>query len=126
MATHEVAGGRELRRSLRQAGDDLSDLKKAHRDAATVARDRIAQRAPEGDTGRLKATIRAAGTKTAGIVRVGNNTRVKYAGVQQWGWGRRNIPATLFATRGAKESEPRWLPIYQFYIDTTLNRIQGI
>lgn len=126
MATHEVEGGRELRRSLRQAGDDLSDLKKAHKDAATVARDRIAQRAPEGDTGRLKATIRAAGTKTAGIVRVGNNTRVKYAGVQQWGWGWRNIPATLFATRGAKESEPRWLPIYQFYIDTTLNRIQGI
>lgn len=126
MATHEVAGGRQLRRTLREAGDDLSDLRRVHRDAANIARDRIAQRAPQGATGKLRATVRAAGTKTAGIVRAGNNTRVPYAGVQQWGWGRRNIRATLFATRGAQESEPRWLPLYEFYIDTTLNRIQGI
>lgn len=121
----QVKGGRQLRRTLREAGLDLSDLKDAHKRAADVARDRIASKAPE-KSGRLKATIRSAGTKTAGIVRLGNNTKVPYAGPVHWGWAARNIPANPFASEGAQESEPQWLPIYQTYVDDTLAQIKGV
>ncbi|WP_314148238.1 HK97 gp10 family phage protein [uncultured Leifsonia sp.] len=123
-AVYEVRGGRQLRKSLRTAGDDLADLKDVHKQAAAIAADRAADRAPRR-SGRLAATIRAAGTKTAGIVRVGNNTRVPYAPVIHWGWKRRHITANPFASRGAQESEPRWLPLYERYVDTTLDKIKG-
>lgn len=122
--THEVVGGRQLRKTLREAGDDLTDLKTAHRQAAGIAADGAAARAPRV-SGRLAATIRAAGTKTAGIVRVGNNTRVPYGPPIHWGWGRRHIAANPFASRGAQESQPQWLPIYERVVDEALNQIKG-
>lgn len=121
---HEVEGGRQLRKTLREAGDDLTDLKAAHRQAADIARDAAASAAPRR-SGLLAATIRAAGTKTAGIVRVGNNTRVPYANPIHWGWGRRHIAANPFASRGAQASQPQWLPIYERVVDEALNQIKG-
>lgn len=124
-AVHQVDGGRELRKSLRDAGSDLQDLKTVHRQSAQLAANAAAQRAPEV-TGRLRATIRAAGTKTAGIVRVGNNTRVPYAPVIHWGWPGHHIKANPFAVEGAHASEPVWLPLYQRHIDRTLSQIKGL
>lgn len=123
-AVHEVEGGRSLRKQLRAAGVDLTDLKAVHRQAAQLSANRAAQKAPEV-TGRLRATIRAAGTKTAGIVRVGNNTRVPYAPVVHWGWKARGIPANPFASQGAQEAQPVWLPLYTRHIDSTLSQIKG-
>lgn len=121
----EVQGGRALRKGLRAAGDDLTDLRIVHGQAASIAANRAADRAPEL-TGRLKATIRAAGTKTAGIIRAGNNTKVPYAGPIHWGWGRRHIPANPFMTEAAQETEPRWRPVYDRYVDAALDKIKGI
>lgn len=123
-AVHQVVGGRELRKTLRQAGVDLQDLKTVHRQAAQVSANAAAQRVPEV-TGRLRATIRAAGTKTAGIVRVGNNTRVPYAPVIHWGWAARHIKPNTFAVDGARAAEPVWLPLYQRHVDSTLSKIKG-
>lgn len=121
---YEVEGGRQLRKTLREAGDDLTDLKSVHHQAAQIAANRVADLAPKV-SGKLAATIRAAGTKTAGIIRAGNNSKVKYAGPIQWGWFRRGIQPNPFATRGAQQSEPRWLPLYEDYVEATLNKIKG-
>lgn len=121
---YQVEGGRQLRKSLRDAGDNLTDLKIVHGQAAAVAARRVEARAPRR-SGRLAATIRGAGTKTAGIVRAGNNSKVPYAPVIQWGWGRRHIKANPFATLGAQESESTWLPLYERYVETTINTIKG-
>lgn len=123
-AVHEVKGGRQLRKTLKEAGEDLGDLKDVHKRAAEVAATRVRARAPEV-SGRLKATVRAAGTRTAGIVRVGNNTKVPYANPIQWGWYRRHIKPNPFATTGAAESEPSWRPLYEQFVETTLNKIEG-
>lgn len=123
-AVHEVVGGRALRSSLRKAGDDLSDLKTAHSQAANVAALGARQRVPEL-SGALKATIRASGTKTAGIVRVGNNRKVPYAMPIHWGWPRRGIAANPFASLGAQATEPTWLLIYERYIDSVTDKIKG-
>lgn len=122
--TYEVVGGRELRRTLKNAGDDLSDLKAAHKAAAEVAATRIRQKAPDV-SGALGATIRAAGTKTAGIVRIGNNTKVRYAGPIHFGWYRRHIQPNPFATTGAKESENQWVQLYADAVERALNKIEG-
>lgn len=121
---YEVQGGRVLRATLRQAGDDLADLKTVHKASAAIAAGGARLKVPHR-SGKLAATIRAAGTKTAGIVRVGNNTSVRYANPIHWGWHRRHIKTNTFATDGAQATEPRWLPLYEAYIEDTLNNIEG-
>ncbi|MDJ1115345.1 hypothetical protein [Microbacterium dauci] len=124
-AQYGVEGGRQLRKSLRAAGDNLNDLKFVHGRAAGIAATRTRQLVPTV-SGRLAATIRAAGTKTAAIVRIGNNTKVRYAGPIHWGWPKRNIRPNPFASLGAQQSEPTWLPLYRRYIDLTLHKIKGL
>lgn len=120
----EVVGGRQLRATLRKAGDSLADLKSAHKAAATIAARSSAQIAPVR-SGRLRSTIRASGTKTAGIVRVGNNSKAKYAMPIHWGWPRRNIASNPFVSTGAQDSEGRWIRVYEDYLDQAINTIKG-
>jgi hypothetical protein len=124
-AAYELQGARQLRKGLRAAGDNLTDLKIVHGQAAGIAAGRARQLAPKR-TARLAGTIRASGTKTAGIVRVGNNSKVKYAGPIHWGWPARHIKPNPFASTGATESQPAWLPMYSRYIDAALDKIKGI
>lgn len=119
----EIAGLKELRRTLRKAGDDLADLKQANGAAAAVAADGGRDRVPTL-TGLLGSTIRSAGTKTAGIVRVGK-TAVPYANPIHWGWPSRNIPANPFLSAGAVDTQDDWLPIYEARIDEILHNVKG-
>lgn len=118
-----VEGGRQLRSALRKAGDDLSDLKTAHKDAAQIAAHASADLAPEA-SGRLKRTIRASGTKTAGIIRAGT-ARVPYAPPIHWGWPARHITAQPFLSDGARDSEGRWVRVYEDYVDRALDQVKG-
>lgn len=120
---YKVEGGRELRRTLRQAGDDLQDLSKAHREAAEIAAKASSALAPVR-SGRLRDTIRAAGTKTAGIVRAGFK-RIPYAGPIHWGWTKRNIKPNPFISQGAQDSEGRWIRVYEDAVDQALEKVKG-
>ncbi len=118
-----VEGARQLRRTLRKAGDDLADMKTAHRDAAAIAARASEALAPER-SGKLRATIRAAGTKTAAILRAGF-ARVPYAGPIHWGWFARGILPQPFLSKGAQDSEGRWVRVYETYLNDTVNKIKG-
>lgn len=120
----EVEGVRELRRTLRAAGDDLSDLKAANLAAAEIAADAARGRAPVL-TGALAGDIRAAGTKTAGIIRAGRK-RIPYAGAIHWGWPARGITARPYLADGAKASESVWVPLYQRALDDALEKVKGL
>lgn len=130
---YRVTGGRELRRTLRQAGSDLQELKQAHQDAATIAARAAARIAPKR-TGRLSDTIRSAGTNTAGVIRAGY-ARVPYAGPVHWGWKSRPRPAkgwrggpiapNPFLSDGAQQSENRWIPVYETAIEKITNTVKG-
>lgn len=126
-----VDGARRLRSTLKKAGIDVrDDMKKAHKDAASVVSRRAAHLAPVSPgsprhkPGQLKASIRPAGTQTAAIVRAGKK-RVPYAGPIQWGWHKRNIKPTFFLTRAAHETEPEWLKSYEKKFNTILDSIKG-
>lgn len=119
----QIDGARELRRTLRAAGDDLEDLKEANQVAAEIAAAAARSRAPKR-SGRLAADIRASGTKTAGIVRAGRK-KLPYAGPIHWGWPARGIEAQPYLADGAKSTEPVWIPIYQKMIDDALQKVKG-
>ena len=74
-------------------------------------------------SGRLAKSIRAGATQKAGVVRAGNNGKVKYAGVINYGWPKHNIKATMFANKAAKNTEPQWTQLYADAVQKIINRI---
>lgn len=114
-------GGRELRAGLAAVEGGLSDLKDAHKEAATIAANASADLSPVR-SGKLQRTIRASGTKTAGVIRAGTK-RVPYAGPIHWGWYKRNIKGSFFLSDGATSSEGRWIRVYEDHLTELVERI---
>ena len=131
---YEVEGGRQLRATLREADESLQDLKAAHAEAAAIAARASADLAPKR-SGKLANTIRSSGTKTAAIVRAGLKA-VPYAPAIHWGWPTRPnpgkgwrggpIPANPFISRGAQDSEGRWIRVYENHVEQALAKVKGI
>lgn len=119
-----VEGGRRLRQTLKAAGDDLSDLKAAHGHAAEIVVPRARAGAPTGETGRLAASVRGSGTKQGAFIRAGS-AALRYAGVQEWGWPARHIPAQPYVVPAARATEPTWYGAYQTEVEAILDRVKG-
>lgn len=119
----QVKGADELARTLRKVGEGLEDLTEPNRDAAEIAARASAALAPVR-TGRLKRTIAASGSRAAAIVRAGNRS-VPYAPPIHWGWPGRNIIPQPFLSDGVKDSEGRWIPVYEDYVDEYLHTVKG-
>jgi hypothetical protein len=119
----QVDGARELRRTLKAAGDDLEDLKAANLQAAQIAAEAARARAPRV-TGQLAGDIRASGTKPAGTIRAGRK-KIPYAGPIHWGWPARGIEARPYITEGAQATESIWVPLYQELMDEALAKVKG-
>lgn len=119
----QVDGARELRRTLRAAGDDLEDLKAANLQAAQIAATAARARAPRL-TGQLAGDIRASGTKTAGTIRAGRK-KIPYAGPIHWGWPARGIEARPYITEGAQRTESIWVPLYKELLDEAVSKVKG-
>lgn len=119
-----VEGAAELRRTLKRAGDDLSDLKDAHREAANIVTVASRVKAPKR-TGQLAASVRGSGAATTATIRAGRSS-VPYAGPIHWGWPARGIPANPFITEAARATEPVWTHGYEAAVEKILHRIKGI
>ena len=120
---YEVKGGRELRRSLNEAAGSLDDLKATHMKAAMHVVPRAVTLVPKR-SGALSRTIRPGATARAAIIRAGS-ARVPYAGVIEWGWGRRNIAAEPYLTRAARETEGVWVNDYTTDVQAILDKVKG-
>jgi hypothetical protein len=123
-AEYEVEGGRELRRTLKGAGIDLSNLKNVHKQAAALVVTRARTEAPRR-SGHLADSIRAGATQRAGIVRAGF-ARVPYGNPIHWGWPAHHIKGNPFITRAAQETQPAWLRLYLDYVENALDTVKGI
>lgn len=120
----EMRGAAQLRRTLKEAGEDLSDLKESNRKAAAIVEEGTVGLVPV-DSGQLASTIRSTGTVSAGVVRVGNAS-VPYAGPIHWGWPKRNIKANTFAADAATLTRPKWEAIYVDAVEKAIARIKGL
>ncbi|MGJ9424729.1 HK97 gp10 family phage protein [Nesterenkonia halotolerans] len=118
-----IEGERELRRTLRKAGDDLENIKAAHAQAAAIVTAEAARRAPVRD-GTLRDTVRGSGTKTMATVRAGF-ARVPYAAAIHWGWPSRGIKGQPFVSEAATAMESVWLPVYDQAVQYAISQIRG-
>lgn len=121
-----VDGARRLRATLKAAGEDLQDLKDAHKAAADVvaaaARPRTPVGPPEG--GHIRDTIRTSGTASAAIVRAGR-ARNPYAGPIHWGHRARGIAAQPWIYEAAKQTSDTWTDLYLEAVTTVVDRVEG-
>ena len=118
----EVLGARQLRATLRRAGQDMSDLKRVH---AEVGRIVVAAASAPSRTGTLAASIRSGAAATSATVRAGG-ARVPYAGPIHWGWPARGITAQPFLSDAAQRTEPRWTEVYLTEVNRIIDRVQGV
>lgn len=116
-----VEGGRQLRAALKRAGIELRDLKAAHLQVAQLVASRA--RAPVA-TGRLAASMRAAGTQSAAIVRAGGAS-VPYAGPIHWGWPDRHITAQPWIVEAAEATHDTWEGMYMHALEQIIDNIEG-
>jgi len=63
-------------------------------------------------TGVLRASIKAEPRRTGVKIKAGG-PGIPYAGVQHFGWPAHGIRATMFLTRGVKDSRPQWMTVYR-------------
>lgn len=118
-----VEGAAQLRRTLRRAGDDLTDLKGAHAAAGAIAGQAARTNGPRR-TGRLLGSVRWSGSATGAVVRAGRAS-VPYAMPIHWGWPSRGITAQPWVTKAAQDTEPVWSEVYADAVQRILNRVRG-
>ncbi|HEY7821973.1 MAG TPA: hypothetical protein VIG24_04025 [Acidimicrobiia bacterium] len=84
----ELVGYRQLKKELRQLGDEaVASLKQTNKEAADLVADTARPDIPVR-SGRLKGTLRTTGTMRGGVVRMGRKA-VPYAGPIHFGWPNR-------------------------------------
>jgi hypothetical protein len=116
----KVEGLAAFRRSLKQAGADMADMKTANQAAAqTVARAGSA-RAPRR-SGQLSGSLRPARQ----LARARVTSSLPYAGVIHWGFPQHNIDANEFLLEAATETQPEWLSEYERDLQKIANTVHG-
>ena len=122
-----VGGMRKVRAQMREAGDDLSDLRDLHKrladDVAGTAKTKVPVR-----SGRLQRSIRGAGTKTAARVRAGNNRKsgpssVPYAPQIHFGWGARGIRPQPFLYEALDDRRQEVIDAYNDEVRAMIRRV---
>lgn len=121
-----IKGGRELRRTMKQAGADLKDLSALNKAAAQVVAPKAKAGSPVGpaDNGHISNTVRVGATQRAGIIRVGN-ARLPYAGKVHYGTPDGAVSPNPWVTNAAHESEPQWTEVYWAGLMKILDNIKG-
>ena len=117
----EVEGLRDLRRSLREAGIGYGELKEAGLAAAGIVANEAGTLVPVL-SGRLAATIRAAGQAKGAVVRAGKKA-VPYAGVIHFGWAAHGIEPDPFLYDALDNRRGEVVEAYQRDVDRISRRV---
>lgn len=99
-----VDGLAQLKRALGELGVDIGDLKGTFGRIASRGARLAAGYAPHR-TGRLRSSTRPEVTQNRAAVLAGSSA-VRWAGVQNYGWPRRHIPATSFLQKADRDLAP--------------------
>ena len=120
----KILGARELRRTLKQAGVDMNDMKDVNAAVANLVVGEARSRAPR-KSGALAASGR--GNRAVGKAQIiFGGARLRYAGPIHWGWPARGIRARPFASEAAQSTEPQWTELYLQGVQTVIASIRGV
>lgn len=119
-------GASRLRRTLRQAGADMRDVTRVHREIGAAIVPLAKSTAPVGPDvgGHIGASIRATANQRSTTIKAGG-VRQPYGPAIHWGWHRRNIRPNAWISRAAQQTEPRWTAIYAAGIERIIEQIKG-
>lgn len=118
--TVRITGLNRVVRGLEQVGLEVTDLKDAFSEVARMGARTAAALAPKR-SGRLAGDVRGNRAKSKAVVAAGRKS-VPYAGVQNYGWPKRNIRATHFMQRADKAVAPFALRRLQVEIDKQIRK----
>lgn len=123
--TIRVEGLDELRRNLRRVKDSEldSEMKAIHQALAREIVEKALPNVPK-KSGRLRESVRSAGTKRDAIGRAGSAS-VPYAPIIHWGWPARNITGRPFLREAAQEIERDVTDRYETQVAQMLDRVVG-
>lgn len=119
----KVEGARQLRATLRRAGQDLEDMKDANAEVANYVASASRSAAPTV-SGRLAASVRGNRAAASAVVKAGG-AAVPYAGPIHWGWPARNIAANEFMAATAANTEPTWVRMYLAAVERIVAKVKG-
>lgn len=111
-----IEGLNKVVRSLQELGLDLDDIKDGFAEIASQGA-RIAAHLVRSRTGRLASTLRGNRAKNKAVITAGR-AKVKYAGVQNYGWPAKNIKAQGFM----QEADEVLKPIAVRQLENAINR----
>jgi hypothetical protein len=120
---YQVTGAKELRRTLKQAGADMGDLKAVNRRVGELVADAARPRVPVR-SGRLVASIRPAAAAAKVTIRAGS-ARLPYAGPIHWGWPKHHITANPFLSDAAIRTEDTWVGYYFDELQAVVDGVKG-
>lgn len=89
---------RDVQRDLRKLGADVEEIKDIMAEIASEGAEVAAGFVPV-DSGALRDTVRGNRAKARATVTIGRGKTNKYAGVVNYGWPERNIPAANFVEK---------------------------
>ena len=116
----ELVGYRQLKKELRQLGDEaVASLKQTNKEAADLVADTARPDIPVR-SGRLKGTLRTTGTMRGGVVRMGRKA-VPYAGPVHFGW-----PNRPNAAKGWRGGPIRLNPFLYEAMDKRVGEVMAI
>lgn len=118
-----VKGVKQLAKDLRQAGQDVGDLKAANKKVADIVVTQARANAPKR-SGKLAATGRSGQAAAKVSVRFGSN-QVPYANPIHWGWPKRHIKANPFLYRAVDETRSDWYAQYVYDIKKIMESVKG-
>jgi hypothetical protein len=116
-----LEGVDRLRATLGRAADDLGDLSAAAEDAGRIIVPQARSRAPVL-TGRLAAAIAAEAQPDGLVLGAG----VPYAGVQEYGWPTRHIPAQPYIAPAVDATQAAWIEAYRVDVQAVVDRVEGV
>lgn len=116
----QVEGLNKVVRGLVKAGADVEDLKDTFAGIADRATQYASSFAPV-KSGALRNTIRGNRAKNKAVVTAGKS-RVKYAGVQNYGWPRRNIQPSLFMQKADAKIAPEALRLLDAGVENAIRK----
>lgn len=99
-----IDGLNKVVRALQELGLELDDIKGAFSELAQQGA-RIAAHFVDSRSGRLASTVRGNRAKNKAVITAGR-AKVKYAGVQNYGWPKKNIRAQQFMQQADEALKP--------------------
>ena len=102
-AAIEVTGIRELNKALKGVGDDFEDLKDANALLGQLVANRATALVPIR-SGKLASSIKTNRAKNKVTISAGRAS-VPYAGVIEYGWGKRGIKARPYLNKAVNEKK---------------------